>query len=171
MELGRIAKSVASGLIIGCLVTAAIYEARVLGASNPQPAALVAQAAETRPARGVEFGFDARSYRLLFMRATAYTARDAGMDGKGITFSGLPADIGAVAVDPDLIPLGSVVYVEGYGYAVALDTGSAIKGHRIDVYFHDVDKARAWGVREVVVKVFARGETHTAAAGPSRHEL
>ena len=40
-----------------------------------------------------------------------------------------------IAVDPSVIPLGTKVYVEGYGYAVAADTGGAIKGHKIDVFF------------------------------------
>lgn len=96
---------------------------------------------------------------ILTMEATAYTAgpestgKKLGDPGYGITRSGLPADRGVVAVDPTVIPLGTVVFVEGYGYAIALDTGSAIKGNRIDVFFHDVKKARQWGRKEVTVRI------------------
>jgi 3D (Asp-Asp-Asp) domain-containing protein len=69
-------------------------------------------------------------------------------------YSGLGADRGAVAVDPGVIPLGSVVWVEGIGYCVALDTGSDIQGNRIDVFMADVDKASEWGSKTVKVRVY-----------------
>lgn len=99
----------------------------------------------------------------LIMEATAYTSdyestgKKPGDPDYGITFSGLPAMRGAVAVDPDVIPLHSVLLIEGYGYAVALDTGSAIKGNRLDVYFDDPQKAKAWGRRQVEVRLISRG--------------
>ncbi|MEW6771822.1 MAG: 3D domain-containing protein [Bacillota bacterium] len=97
--------------------------------------------------------------RTLRVVATGYTAgcestgKNPGDPGYGITKSGLPAAPGACATDPDVIPLGSVLYVPGYGYAVALDTGDDIKGNRIDLFFQDKQQALVWGRRAVEVAV------------------
>ncbi len=60
---------------------------------------------------------------------------------------------GTISVDPKVIPLGTSLYVEGYGYGVALDTGGDIKGDRLDVYFETRDEALMWGVRPVMVYI------------------
>lgn len=98
--------------------------------------------------------------RVLSSTLTAYTA-GAESTGKtpshpeyGITFSGVRAEEGrTVAVDPKVIPLGSTVYIEGVGIRKAEDTGSAIKGAKIDVFMNDVGEARTFGVKRNV-KVF-----------------
>ncbi|WP_343287511.1 ubiquitin-like domain-containing protein [Bacillus sp. CGMCC 1.16541] len=89
------------------------------------------------------------------VNSTAYTAYCNGCSGKTRTGFDLRANPNAkvIAVDPNVIPLGSKVYVEGYGYAVAADTGGAIKGHKIDVFFPDKSKAYRWGRRTVKIKV------------------
>ncbi|MEG0830312.1 MAG: 3D domain-containing protein [Anaerovoracaceae bacterium] len=80
-------------------------------------------------------------YKKKFtVKAYAYT-------GGGITASGLRAKVGRIAVDPRVIPLGKKVYVSGYGYAVAADTGGNIKGRTIDVYKNSERQCRNWGVR------------------------
>lgn len=58
-----------------------------------------------------------------------------------------------IAVDPNVIPLGSRVFVEGYGEAIAGDTGGAIVGNKIDVHFATVDACYQWGVRSVQVTI------------------
>ncbi|WP_054788101.1 3D domain-containing protein [Gracilibacillus sp. JCM 18966] len=58
-----------------------------------------------------------------------------------------------VAVDPDVIPLGTRVHVEGYGEAIAGDTGGAIKGNRIDVHVPTKDEAFDWGRKQVDVTI------------------
>lgn len=58
-----------------------------------------------------------------------------------------------IAVDPKVIPLGSKVYVEGYGQAIAADKGFAIKGNRIDVFVPSLQSARNWGVRTTKVTI------------------
>ncbi|XXM72635.1 3D domain-containing protein [Lysinibacillus sphaericus] len=87
--------------------------------------------------------------------ATAYTAHCEGCIG--ITKTGVDLianpDARVIAVDPDVIPLGSKVYVEGYGYARAEDTGGAIKGNRIDIYMEHEEDALEYGVRDVKVKI------------------
>ena len=56
-------------------------------------------------------------------------------------------------MDPSVIPLGSKVGVEGYGYAIAGDTGGAIKGNKIDVLFSSKSEAYAWGRKKVRIKI------------------
>lgn len=89
--------------------------------------------------------------QVLNIEATAYS-------GDGITASGTPTrrDIGGystIAVDPRVIPLGSRVYVEGYGYAIADDIGGAIKGNIIDLFFPSESEAQNWGRRSVRVYI------------------
>lgn len=84
---------------------------------------------------------------------TAYTKNDPGMDGKGITFTGTKARPGVAAVDPKVIPLGTVLFVPGYGYARAEDTGSAIRGNHIDLYFESRNEALKWGKKRMHVEI------------------
>lgn len=81
------------------------------------------------------------------MKATAYTH-----DGTK-TKMGTECRVGAIAVDPDVIPLGTKLYVEGYGYCTAEDTGGKIKGNRIDVFLETEDECVSWGVRSVAVYI------------------
>ncbi|MDW0110868.1 3D domain-containing protein [Sporosarcina aquimarina] len=93
--------------------------------------------------------------REMTMRATAYTAYCTGCSGTtkiGINLRANP-NLKVIAVDPSVIPLGSRVWVEGYGEAIAGDTGGAIKGNKIDVFIPGQDSAMAWGVKTVKVKV------------------
>ena len=79
------------------------------------------------------------------MRPTFYDPYHCGGSGTGRTRSGLQGGYGVVAVDPNFIPLGTRLYIEGYGYAVAADTGGAIHGNRIDLGIdvrHDASKIR-----------------------------
>ena len=66
---------------------------------------------------------------------------------------GLPCEYGTCAVDKNLIPLGSLLYIEGYGYAVANDVGSAIQGKTVDVYMEKAAQCGIWGARWTTVYV------------------
>lgn len=92
-----------------------------------------------------------RFRRTEHMEATAYLPSDGG--GSGITATGLPARRGIVAVDPNVIPLGSRLYIPGYGLALAADTGGAIRGNIIDLCMEDYSEAIHFGRRNVKVYV------------------
>jgi 3D (Asp-Asp-Asp) domain-containing protein len=96
-----------------------------------------------------------RFQRAVQVLSTAYCpcTKCCGPNAKGVTRLGLPAKEGIIAVDPRIIPLGSRVYVDGYGYALAADTGSAIRGDRIDVCFSTHEEALRWGMRNLKVYI------------------
>lgn len=102
---------------------------------------------------------------VITMSATAYdlsfasTGKRPGDKYYGMTASGTMAKPGTVAVDPRVIPLGTKLYVESldgtpdYGYATAEDTGGAIKGNKIDLFFHSATDVRNFGRRKVKVHI------------------
>lgn len=114
--------------------------ARAIAAANaPAPAATPAPTGTTG--------------REMYVTATAYSWQSAG----NITYMGHNIkenpNIKLIAVDPSVIPLGSKVWVEGYGVAIAGDTGGAIKGHKIDVVMPDNAHAIAWGRKTVKIVI------------------
>lgn len=110
-------------------------------------------------------GDKVRYKKVLEMRATAYTSsyedtgKKPGDPGFGICYTGLKAREGIIAVDPSVIPLYTKVYVEvigdapDYGFAIAGDIGSAVKGNTIDVYLDSKEAVRKWGVKKVRVYI------------------
>lgn len=87
--------------------------------------------------------------KLIYCESTAYSG--GGRTATGTTPRRNPNGHSTIAVDPRVIPLGSLVYVEGYGYAVAEDTGGAIKGNIVDVYVNSQEEAlTGWGRRHNV---------------------
>ncbi|WP_246289156.1 G5 and 3D domain-containing protein [Bacillus haikouensis] len=93
--------------------------------------------------------------REFYVSSTAYTASCNGCSGHTATGINLKANPGikVIAVDPSVIPLGTKVYVDGYGYAVAADTGGAIRGNKIDVFFSSKSDAYRWGRKTIKVKI------------------
>ena len=90
-----------------------------------------------------------RVARKLTMMTTGYNGAEF-RGGGGRTATGIRVGYGAIAVDPRVIPLGSKLYVEGYGYGFACDTGGAIKGNHIDLAFNSVAQANAHGKKRGV---------------------
>jgi 3D (Asp-Asp-Asp) domain-containing protein len=84
---------------------------------------------------------------------TMLTVTATGYDLPGHTSTGLPVGWGIAAVDPSVIPLGTRIVVPGYGVAVAADTGGAIQGAAIDLWFPSAAQAYAWGRRTVTIAV------------------
>jgi uncharacterized protein YabE (DUF348 family) len=87
-----------------------------------------------------------RSMRVV---ATAYSAEEPGATSG--TASGVRAERGVIAVDPDVIPLGTHMYVPGYGYGIAGDTGGMINGRHIDLCYDSMGELHAWGRRTVTI--------------------
>lgn len=94
---------------------------------------------------------------VIEMVATGYEPGpiSTGEWADGLTFTGLKAQRGVAAVDPTVIPLGTRLYVEGYGEAIAADIGGAIKGYRIDLCFDTYEEAIQWGRKTVKVYILA----------------
>lgn len=100
--------------------------------------------------------------------ATGYTA-GVESTGKtpddpnyGITYSGVRVTrdlYSTIAADPSVFPIGTILYIPGYGYGIVADTGSAIKGNRIDLYFKTVENVyQEWGKRKLKVYVVKKGD-------------
>jgi len=125
------------------VVLAGVGAAAVVSAGAPAVAALPADATPlvdegAKPASG--------AYRIK-VDAVAYHL-------PGNTASGLPVGKGVVAVDPKFIPLGTRLFVPGYGRGIAADVGVAIKGRIIDLWMPNNAAARKWGRKTVVITVY-----------------
>ena len=90
---------------------------------------------------------NANILKTMTVEATAYTFTG------NKTATGIAPKEGLIAVDPRVIALGSNVYIEGYGYAVAADTGGAIQGNRIDVFYSTMRRCIDWGRRSVKIYI------------------
>lgn len=100
-------------------------------------------------ARGAPNAYD----RTMNVVATAYWPDPSW--STGYTATGVKAQYGVVAVDPSVIPLGARLYIPGYGYAVAADTGGAIIGNRIDLCYDTASQAEAFGVRSLQIDILS----------------
>ncbi len=134
------------------IVTASVpQEKKVATASVSQGK----KVATTSVSRGASSSEEPAQGKEFYVTATAYTAYCNGCSGitaTGINLKENP-NLKVIAVDPSVIPLGSKVWVEGYGYAVAGDTGGAIKGSKIDLFMPSKSQAYDFGRKKVLVKV------------------
>ena len=92
-------------------------------------------------------------------RPVISAGRDRGKPkAVGITASGTRAKPGTIAADTRYYPMGTVIYIPGYGYGVVEDRGGDIKGrHRLDLYYNTHKEARTWGRKKLEVVVFPKG--------------
>ena len=102
---------------------------------------------EREASRDIDREVSRSGNHVMVMEATAYT-----WTGYRTATGTWPA-VGTIATDPEVIPLGTRLWVEGYGEAVALDTGGAIKGNIIDVYLPTESECWQWGRRMVEVRI------------------
>jgi 3D (Asp-Asp-Asp) domain-containing protein len=134
-ELERRARAAQAASTVATVQAQATKSLAPPAAAAPPPAPPVA-ATPVQPAAG--------SGKQLTVVATAYSLH-------GGTASGLPTGPGVVAVDPTVIPLGTRMYIPGYGPGIAADTGTAIKGLRIDLWFPTLQQTYEWGKRTVTI--------------------
>ncbi|MFC4023706.1 3D domain-containing protein [Oceanobacillus longus] len=122
---------------------------------------------EIEDPKTIEEVIDFDQYPVATVLATGYTA---GIEstGKtpdhpeyGITFSGVKVKrdlYSTIAADLDIYPLGTILYIPDYGYGVVADKGSAIKGNKIDLFYHSVeDVFSEWGKKEIEVYIVEMG--------------
>ena len=136
-------------LVSEMVETAPVAKVIMVGTGEPEP----------EPELEEEPVFEYTS--VLTMNATAYTlsysctGKRPGDRYFGICASGMTAQYGVVAVDPKVIPLHTKLYIEGYGFAIAGDTGGAIKGNKIDLFFDPTEDLRAFGRQTLQVYILA----------------
>ncbi|MDT8858618.1 3D domain-containing protein [Alkalihalobacillus sp. MEB130] len=143
------------------------FRARSLPAVKTEEMSMSQEIVASEPV-SLEEAIDWSKYPSEKVVATGYTAgyestgKNPGDPSYGITFSGVQVkrDVySTIAADPDVYPIGTVLFIPGYGYGVVADTGSAIKGKKIDLYYETVsDVFNKWGKQEVEVFVVKKGD-------------
>ncbi|TVP91061.1 MAG: hypothetical protein EA249_06475 [Alkalibacterium sp.] len=116
-------------------------------AANPAPAKPDPAPAKSEPANNQSSG------RTMRVQATGYSTRQPSLSTHTATGIDLRVNPRVIAVDPSIIPLGTMVEVEGMGVYIAGDTGGAIKGNIIDIHFQTVAEALQWGRRNVTIRI------------------
>lgn len=142
------------------------FNKRTLSVLSPELTAMSHELVESEPLR-LEDEIDWSVYPSKTVTATGYTA-GVESTGKnpdhplyGITFSGVKVKrdlYSTIAADPNVFPIGTILFIPDYGYGVVADTGSAIKGNIIDLYYETVDEVfNHWGKRQVEVFIVEKG--------------
>lgn len=126
------------------------------------------------PTEAVFSFLEPRHFKAVEVTATGYyagresTGKSPGHPEYGITYSGVrvrKALFSTVAADPKVFPLGTILYIPGYGYGVVADTGSAIKGKKLDLYFETKKQVYdRWGKKKVQVSILRWGEGRVTEA-------
>lgn len=129
--------------------------AKTAAAPAKEKEATPAPKTASAPAQKAPAAASSQSGKTMTVSATAYTAYCAGCSGTTATGIDLRSNPNqkVIAVDPSVIPLGSKVWVEGYGEAIAGDTGGAIKGNKIDVFIPSQGAALEFGRKNITIKV------------------
>ncbi|QOR68756.1 DUF348 domain-containing protein [Cytobacillus suaedae] len=147
---GKIAKHFEVILENGKEVSRELVKTETLKESKDRVVAVGTKKIQRQVSRGT--GTVVKEFHVSSTAYTAYCNGCSGTTATGINLRANP-DMKVIAVDPSVIPLGTKVYVEGYGYAIAGDTGSAIKGNKIDVFFATKAEAYRWGRKSVKIKI------------------
>ena len=144
-QVGKVEKTYEIVKVDGKIKSKKVVNETVIQKMSPK----VIEVGTKMPSRGDVAG------KELVVTATAYTPYCTGCSG--ITATGINVrqnpNMKLIAVDPNVIPLGTKVYVDGYGYAIAGDTGGAIKGNKIDLLMPTKQDAYRWGVKTVKIRI------------------
>ncbi|MFS0865379.1 ubiquitin-like domain-containing protein [Fredinandcohnia sp. 179-A 10B2 NHS] len=151
-EEGKVAKHYEVVLENGKEVSRNLIKTETLKDSKERVVAVGTREIVQQVSRGTGNGNVVKEF---YVSSTAYTAYCNGCSGYTATGINLRANpnVKVIAVDPSVIPLGTKVYVEGYGYAIAADKGTNIKGNKIDVFFPEKSQAYRWGQRKVKIQI------------------
>ncbi len=117
----------------------------------PAKTIAVSRDAGAKPASKATTSAKRPSGKSVRVSTTGYSAQQPGLNST--TATGAKARHGVVAVDPSFIPLGTRLYIPGYGEAVAADTGGGVRGAHVDLCFDTVAEARQWGRRSVTIVI------------------
>jgi 3D (Asp-Asp-Asp) domain-containing protein len=125
---------------------------------KPNQVLKISATAKTAAKKTSKAKASAPAYKEITVRATAYTASCKGCSGITATGINLKKNPNAkvISVDPKVIPLGTKVYVPGYGEAIAGDKGSSVRGNKIDVFIPNKQRALQWGSKTIKVKVYIK---------------
>lgn len=140
-----------TSILLGAVLLMALMPTEI--APDPAPVQTVSKQVQAKPEQLPSQGEELKQrdkepeYRELEMEATAYCHTG------NRTYTGTWPKRGTIAVDPKVISLGTRLWVEGYGYGVAEDTGGLIKGQVIDVFMESESEAIQWGRRMVKVRI------------------
>ncbi|GAE37358.1 hypothetical protein JCM9157_4633 [Halalkalibacter akibai JCM 9157] len=139
---------------------------RALPAMKTEEQSMSQDVVESAPV-ALEDAIDWSQYPSQTVVATGYTAgyestgKNPDHPAYGITFSGVQVKrdlYSTIAADPSVYPIGSVLFIPGYGYGVVADTGSAIKGNKIDLYYDTINEVfNEWGKQQVEVYLIKKG--------------
>jgi 3D (Asp-Asp-Asp) domain-containing protein len=137
--------------VIGFQRNAGLVADGIVGPQTGQALGLTSGSSTNTVSRGVS----TRGTETVSMVATGYdSSYESNYPFYGQpSYSGLPLQRGVVAVDPNVIPMGTRLYIEGYGDAIAADQGGAIKGNRVDLFFDSHQEAMDWGMKTVKVTI------------------
>lgn len=135
-------------------VGSSVAAATTVPVNGQNPVKAAQNAVASTPSRGAS----TTGKRVITMVATGYDGcYECNKPYYGYpSYIGLPLARGIVAVDPDVIPMGTRLFVEGYGQAIAADQGNAIQGNRIDLYFDSHQEALNFGKKTVQVTILGR---------------
>jgi len=145
----------------------AITNALVMDTEKEEQTTPVQKAMKPQQKKTLEEAIDWSKYPKATVTATGYTAgvestgKDPSHPGYGITFSGVKVKrdlYSTIAADTNIFPIGTILFIPGYGYGVVADTGSAIKGNRLDLYYETVsDVYSQWGKKTTDVYIVKEG--------------
>lgn len=164
--LKRMARKMFISLLIILALESTYYQVTGIKAANSQTADQAITSLQTS-VQAIEDGYKLTKYEKARVIATGYTAgkestgKTLNHPAYGVTYSGVKVKrdlYSTIAADLDVFPLGTILWIPGYGYGVVADKGGAIKGNRLDLYYETVEDVYAeWGKKELDVYIIEKG--------------
>jgi len=163
----RLVRKTFVSLLIILALESTYYQVTGIKAAGSRSADRAISALQTS-VQAIEDGYKLTKYERARVVATGYTAGEEST-GKtlnhpayGVTYSGVKVKrdlYSTIAADLDVFPLGTILWIPGYGYGVVADKGGAIKGNRLDLYYETVEDVYAeWGKKELDVYIVQKGK-------------